>query len=103
MKQYFKDCIKIERPHLNIDNATQRIYKFPNDYGASIVWGGDLTFMRDNAHAPYELAVIKFMGDEDYYLEFSTPLTDDVFRYQNEEQIRDLLNKIKNLEGETTE
>jgi len=36
-------------------------------------------------------------------LEYSTPLTDDVFRYQNEEQIRDLLNKIKNLEGETTE
>jgi len=98
MKKYHEEHIKVERPHLNIGSATQRIYKFPNNYGASIVWGGDLTFMRDNAHAPYELAVIRFIDDDEYYLDYSTGLTTDVFRYQNEEQIRDLLKQIKNLE-----
>ena len=102
MKRYHEEHIKVERPHLNIGSALQRIYKFPNNYGASIVWGynGSL-FTEYDAEAPYELAVIRFIDDDDYYLDYSTGLTTDVFRHQNEEQIRDLLKQIKNLEGVT--
>ena len=95
MKKYHEEHIKVERPHLNILGSTQRIYKFPNNYGASIVWGEDY-FGHDDA--PYELAIIRFIDDDDYYLDYSTGLTTDVFRHQNEEQIRDLLKQIKNLE-----
>jgi hypothetical protein len=101
MKKYHEEHIAVERPHLNIPDATQRIYKFPNNYGASIVWGGSLqTAIRGNADSPYELAVIRFVDEEDYYLDYTTPLGNDVFRHLNEEQIRDLLKQIKNLEGE---
>ena len=60
-----------------------------------LAYGGD-------SDKPYELAIIRFIGGDDddhYYLDYANGLTDDVFRYQNEEQIRDLLKQIKNLEG----
>lgn len=104
MKRYYEEHINVERPHLNILGATQRIYKFPNDRGASIVWGtglllgGTLSDIPNNLRNPYELAVIQFVNGDDYYLDYSSGLTTDVFRYQNEEQIRDLLKQIKNLE-----
>ena len=69
MKKYYEEHINVERPHLNILGATQRIYKFPNDRGASIVWGGDLGFVRQDADKPYELAVIQFVNGDDYYLD----------------------------------
>jgi len=96
MKEYSKEHINVERPHLNITGATQRIYKFPNDYGASVIWGG--SFIGSDPTAPYEVAVIQFTEGDHYYLDYSTPLGRDVFRYQNEEQVRDLLKQIKNLE-----
>ena len=104
MKRYYEEHIAVERPHIHIDGATQRIYKFPNDRGASIVWGTGLLLgetlsdIPNNLRNPYELAVIQFVNGDDYYLDYASGLTTDVFRYQNEEQIRDLLKQIKNLE-----
>ena len=103
MKRYYEEHIAVERPHIHIDGATHRLYRFPNNYGASIVWGGGLdSFMSMVEDKPYELAIIRFIGGDDddhYYLDYANGLTADVFRFQNEEQIRDLLKQIKNLEG----
>jgi hypothetical protein len=99
MKDHSKEHIAVERPHQFIDNATQRIYRFPNNYGASVVWGGDTVSVFGDLSKPYELAVIRFVDEDDhYYLDYSTTLGTDVYTYQNDEQIRDLLKQIKELE-----
>jgi hypothetical protein len=87
-----------DRPH------NQRLYKFPNNYGASVVWsnGGGLLVRGSETH-PYELAVLKFYSENAYYLDYETSITNDVIGYQNEEQITDLLIRIKNLEGDVNE
>lgn len=78
------------------NDIEQRLYRFPNMYGASIVWGHDI--VRSDTEHPYELAVIKWADKERYEIDYTTPITNDVIGYQNEEQIRDLLVRIKNLE-----
>jgi hypothetical protein len=99
LKRFSEEHIAVERPHINIDGATQRIYRFPNNYGASVIWGVDMTMLRADSDKPYEVAIIRFVDEGDhYYLDYSTPLADDVFGYQNEEQVRDLLKQIKDLE-----
>lgn len=99
MKRYYEEHISVDRPHQFINGATQRVYRFPNDYGASVVWGGDTISVFGDLNKPYELAVISFVDDGDhYYLDYSTALGRDVYTYQNDEQIRDLLKQIKELE-----
>jgi len=99
MKRYSEEHIAVERPHIMLDGATQRIYRFPNNYGASVIWGGDMRRIQGDSDKPYELAVIRFVDEGDhYYLDYTTPLGNDVIGYQNEEQVRDLLKQIKELE-----
>ena len=99
MKNYHEEHIQVERPHQFFEGSTQRIYRFPNNYGVSIVWGGDMTRLRVDSDKPYELAIIRFVDEGDqYYLDFSTPIGTDVLGYLNEEQVRDLLKQIKDLE-----
>lgn len=72
----------------------QYLFKFENNYGASVVSGfGSYT----NGDNPYELAVIQFIDDDKYNLDYSTPITDDVIGYQTVDGINELLDKIKAL------
>jgi hypothetical protein len=76
--------------------GTQRIYKFPNGRGASLVcheysYGG-----RDGL---WELAVLDANGDIDY----STPLTDDVIGHLTMEDAELLLTAISVLPAESGE
>lgn len=76
-------------------DGEQRVYKFPNGYGASVIKGG-MAYGSDDA--PYELAVIKFRTDRDGFdLCYDTHITDDVIGNQTEAQIVELLYQIKNL------
>ena len=59
------------------------IFRFDNHYGHE----ADL----------WELAVLWFISDDKWDIEYNTPITNDVIGYQNDEEIRNLLNKIKNL------
>lgn len=77
-----------------LNGGTQTVYKFLNGYGASVICGGTYTY-GDDEH-PYELAVLKFYGEASG-LCYDTPITDDVIGYQTEEQINELLVKIKDL------
>ena len=77
----------------------RRVYAFPNGFGASVIWGGVSVYGDEDR--PFELAVVTYddINDQDtYHLTYTTPITEDVVGYQNEEQIRDLLIRIKNLD-----
>lgn len=52
---------------------TQHIYDFPNGYGASVIgWN------YSNEKNKYEIAVIRFLDDNNYYLVYDTPVADGV-------------------------
>ena len=69
----------------------QKIFKFENNYGASLVSG----------YGTYglEMAVIKFHGKEldEWELCYDTPITDDVLGYLCPNEVNKYLKKIKRL------
>lgn len=80
------------------DNLTyakkhQRVYKFPNGYGASVIMGGNAYSDIDH---PYEVAVIGL----DNHLCYTTPITDDVIGYLDADGVNDVLNQIMALPKE---
>lgn len=82
-----------------INGGIQRIYRFPNGFGASVVrhafsYGGDIGL--------WELAVIQFdpeflENNDRWLLTYETPITDDVLGYLSDEQVNETLNKISAL------
>lgn len=69
------------------------LFRFENNYGASVIdWG-----YGDEEH-PYELAVVKFDGD-DWDFDDDTPITDDVLGFLTDEDVSDYLSQIKKLES----
>ena len=96
-----KNCIVINR---EVNNGIQSLFRFPNNYGASIVchdysYGGDIGL--------YELAVIVF--DEDrpdnssWDIVYDTPITSNVLTYLTQEDCVDALMKIEALPGQSEE
>jgi len=85
----------IDRP---LNGGTQVVHRFENNFGASVIqhdfsYGGD--------EGLYELAVVSFADKtNDYDLNYSTEVADDVLGYLSEEDVKDYLNKIEQL-GET--
>ena len=72
----------------------QWIYRFKNGYGASIIKG---RYAYGNKFFPYELMVIKF--DENGCSEqVEVPFAPDTKGYLRIEDIKEHLNKIKNIE-----
>lgn len=71
----------------------QRIYRFDNGYGASVV---QFTYSYEFEQGLWELAVIKFNG-EDYELVYDTEITSDVIGYLSEDEIDNLLTQIEAL------
>lgn len=73
-----------------IGNNTQRKFRFPNGYGASVVIG---PYTYGGPDGLYELAVLNSEGG----LCYSTPITDDVIGHLSVEGVNDLLDKIAAL------
>lgn len=78
------------------DNGEQRLYRFDNGYGASVIrnqysYGGDKGL--------FELAVVKYHNaDNDAWgLCYDTPITDDVIGHLTEAEVQALLEQIKAL------
>ncbi|MGC8362932.1 hypothetical protein ACSHUI_00460 [Bacillus subtilis] len=73
------------------------VYRFPNNYGASVVAGGLVTAYRGNYYL--ELAVLRFHSedDEDFSLDYDTPITDDIMIFDSEEELIRTLEAIKEL------
>lgn len=86
----FKEYLKFDEEYLG---GPHKVYKFPNNYGASVVkhkysYGG-----KDGL---WQVGVIFFYGD-DYELIYSTPITNDVLWYFTDKEVENALEKIKNL------
>lgn len=78
--------------------AVQKIYRFPNGYGASVV-KGEHTYGGDEGL--WELAVITFKSDDIHMYElcYETEVTSDVEGNLNDEEVEALLSKIEKLEA----
>ncbi|EOY6141508.1 hypothetical protein ACP9HJ_002795 [Listeria monocytogenes] len=66
----------------------QILYKFPNNYGASVV-SGPFTY-------GLELAVIYF-SNKNWDIYYDTPITNDVLGHLNKESLKQALEDIYNL------
>jgi hypothetical protein len=74
----------------------QYIFRFENDYGASIVKNQMSYGHEDDL---WELAVIVFCDDR-WDITYNTPITDDVIGHLPDEGVRLVLGRIKDLKGE---
>ena len=75
----------------DFNGGTQRVYKFPNGYGASVIrHQGSYGFKS----GLWELAVLDSSGD----LCYSTPITNDVIGYLTDEEVILKLNEIRGLQ-----
>lgn len=86
----FKDYLLKREP---LFDGVQYLFRFPNNYGASIVKHlGSYGSRRDL----WELAVIYFDGDE-WDLTYDTEITDDVEGYLTDQDVLELLRRIQAL------
>ena len=98
----------IERQH-RAGPGVQRLYRFKNGYGASVVKFKVPSILGSGMFAGsyganqglWELAVIKFYGDgaDDFRLTYNTPITDDVIGYLSGEEVDEILLRISRLRG----
>ncbi|HEY5392098.1 MAG TPA: hypothetical protein VIJ57_08280 [Hanamia sp.] len=80
-------------PSKEINDGIQYIFKAENGYGASIV---SHSFSYGHESGLWELAVIKYYGD-DWTIDYSTPITEDVLGYLSDKEVNKILGKIKEL------
>lgn len=86
------DSLKFEpKVAREINGGHQLIFKFDNEYGASVV--------KHDFSYGIELAVIKYEGDGDYdwEIDYKTPITDDVVGHLNIDTLNETLKLIKEL------
>ena len=77
----------------SINNGIQKVYKFENGFGASVV---QHDYSYGSSEGKWELAVLEFEGD-DWVLTYDTPITSDVLGYLDEEEIELILKEIQAL------
>lgn len=87
--QTLYELSKYEIPKSKGGTGLQNKYRFPNDYGASLIY----------APGSYglELAVLDFSVNPEGDLEYGTPITDDVLGNLDWNRATDALLEIKNL------
>lgn len=90
------------KPH-TVGNGFQRLYRFRNSFGASVIRFkiGGLSFRNGygsytNDETEFEVAVIKYDGD-DYKLTYDTPITNDVLGHVGETGLQRVLRHIRHL------
>lgn len=83
-----------------LNGGVQRLYRFDNGYGASVICHSG---SYGNENGLWELAVIRYTDGDKYVLDYSTPITDDVIGYLDEDEISALLVRILALSGGTQE
>ena len=77
--------------------AVQKLYKFANNYGASVV-KGEHTYGGDEGL--WELAVVRFKTNGEFVLDYTTPITEDVEGHLTDDAVEELLDKIEALQCE---
>lgn len=87
------DAYLVKRSERTYFGGVSYIFRFDNDYGASVI---KHCFSYGNEQDLWELAVIKWRG-YDWDLVYDTPITDDVIGCLTDEDVRELLGRIKGL------
>ncbi|HAA6517443.1 TPA: hypothetical protein P8761_002202 [Listeria monocytogenes] len=87
-KEYINEHI-LEHEENNQFGIRQTIYRFKNGYGASVI--------KEYMGPGVELAVIQFINDKNWELEYSTSVTNDVLRNLTPEQLVEKLEEIKQM------
>lgn len=91
----FQDNLVKTKP---LFDGVQYLFRFPNDFGASVVKHfGSYGSCADL----WELAVVRYIGDEDWKLEYGTEITNDVLGFLSNAEVLDTLQQIKDLKSET--
>jgi hypothetical protein len=87
----------LERDHPSGLGGIQKIYKFDNGYGASVI---KCPFSYGSKSDLWELAVVLFDGDAplNYKINYQTPITDDVLGSLTDLDVEDILVKIGSLD-----
>lgn len=80
----------------NLHDGFQTIYRFPNNYGASVVCHGGSYGGHDGL---FEMAVIYFNGlsDYDWTINYSNPITTDVMGFLSSKEVSAKLYLVKSL------
>ena len=95
---YRKDYLVEERPHY-IGDGVQRLYRFPNGYGASVVRftinGIPVSYGAEDGL--WELAVLKW-NENSFSITYETSITDDVIGHLSEDEVQSTLEKIRGLQ-----
>jgi hypothetical protein len=97
----------LERPH-PAGSGTQKIYRFDNGFGASVVQftiGGFGFGSYGVAEGHWELAVLRFTGNNparDFELTYNTPITDDVLGHLDDAEVEETLAQIRALPALTS-
>jgi hypothetical protein len=73
-----------------INDGVQYVFKFDNNYGASVVRH---KFSYGGMQGQWEIAVL----DESDQLTYKTPITKDVLGWQDQEEVTDILFQISKL------
>ena len=85
-----KDVLSVKKSM----NDVQYIFKFDNNYGASVIKNlGSYGHERDL----WELAVIWFSDEYEWHLCYDTEITNDVIGHLTDEAVCTWLERIKNL------
>jgi len=74
--------------------GTRVVFKFQNEYGASVIKG---QYTYGGPVGLYEVAVLRWNDEFNYEIDYSTPITDDVIGYLTTEEVVELLYKIQTL------
>jgi hypothetical protein len=77
----------------NFNGGVQYVFKFENNYGASVV-KHDYSYGHEDDL--WELAVVQFDGDN-WSLTYDTEITSDVLTRLTDEEVRGVLARIKEL------
>lgn len=77
-----------------LTDGVQYVFKFENGHGASVIKG---EYSYGGTKDLWELAVIHFYDGDHFELTYDTEITDDVIGYQTNEEILDILERIKRL------
>ena len=73
----------------------QVVFKFPNDYGASLIQG---RYTHGGDEGLFEIAVLTFTSDKDWEICYDTTITDDTLGYLTESEVYETLEQIYKLE-----
>ncbi len=88
----------LERSGLTGDGR-QRLYQFPNGYGASVVCHQD---SYGGTEGLWEIAVIKYANGDPItggHIDYTTPITDDVLGHLTEDEVDQALAQIEALDA----